>query len=167
MTPKHHVVSIDTWVKLPKLNLNHKLHSITNWDGLTGPAQLDKATILVCSNTRVDEALLQHAPLLQLVVTTGTGTDLYDREAIRGRGITLCNVPAENTVSVSEHAVALILALKRQIIPMHELTTRGDLWPRQRAPHLLYANPPRTNCDETLVRQSSHVIHQDVITNVL
>jgi len=166
MALKHHVVAIDTWVELPKLEFDHTLHSITNWDVLTGPAQLEKATILVCSNTRVDEALLLHAPLLQLIAATSTGTDLYDKEAIRTRGITLCRVPAENTDSVSEHAFALFFALKRQIISMHEFTSRGHLWSKQTAPHLLFARPPRTNCEETLVRHPSYIAHHDLITNV-
>jgi phosphoglycerate dehydrogenase-like enzyme len=53
--------------------------------------------------------------------------------------------------SVSEHAFALASALKRRILPMHQLTVEGKKWAEVRAPHLAFGQPPRTNAEETLV----------------
>jgi phosphoglycerate dehydrogenase-like enzyme len=53
--------------------------------------------------------------------------------------------------SVSEHAFALASALKRQILPMHQMTVEGKKWAEIRAPHLAFGQPPRTNAEETLV----------------
>jgi hypothetical protein len=52
---------------------------------------------------------------------------------------------------VSEHAFALASALKRRILPMHQLTVEGKKWAELRAPHLSFGQPPRTNAEETLV----------------
>lgn len=54
--------------------------------------------------------------------------------------------------TVSEHAFALASALKRRIMPMHQVTVEGKKWAEIRGPHLAFGKPPRTNSEETLVR---------------
>jgi hypothetical protein len=57
-----------------------------------------------------------------------------------------------NTLIIdSVHAFALASALKRQILPMHQMTVEGKKWAEIRAPHLAFGQPPRTNAEETLV----------------
>lgn len=55
------------------------------------------------------------------------------------------------TDAVSEHAFAMTSALKRQVLPMHQMTVEGKKWTEVRAAHLVFGRPPRTNGEETLV----------------
>lgn len=97
MTFKHHVVALDSWVKVPDFDFPHSLTVITDGSALTKPEQLKEATIAINSQVPVNAALLEHMPKLQLFAATGTGIDHIDKEAIRARGVTLCKVPAQNT----------------------------------------------------------------------
>jgi D-3-phosphoglycerate dehydrogenase / 2-oxoglutarate reductase len=49
-------------------------------------------------------------PGLRIVVTCGVGTDHLDLEALRRRGIVVCNTPGYCTDEVADHALACVLA---------------------------------------------------------
>ncbi len=49
----------------------------------------------------------------RIVVRYGVGVDRVDRIALASRGIPLCNTPDYGTPEVADHAVALMLALRR------------------------------------------------------
>ena len=97
MASKHHIIALDSWVKVPDFSFPHSLTVITDGSALSNPSQLSEATIAINSQVPVDAALLAHMPKLQLFAATGTGIDHIDKEALRARGIVLCNVPAQNT----------------------------------------------------------------------
>jgi phosphoglycerate dehydrogenase-like enzyme len=52
---------------------------------------------------------------LKFIQSISAGIDQYDREAIRAAGIRLASAQGANANAVSEHAIALILALARRI----------------------------------------------------
>ena len=52
------------------------------------------------------------------IIRNGVGFDSVDIAAARDRGIAVCNVPDYGTEEVADHAIALALALCRQIIPL-------------------------------------------------
>jgi formate dehydrogenase len=58
----------------------------------------------------------QRAPELRLVVTVGIGSDHVDIDAAIENGITVAEVTFSNSISVSEHAVMMILALVRNYL---------------------------------------------------
>ena len=60
--------------------------------------------------------LLAAAPQLRIVARAGTGVDNVDVAAASARGILVVNAPGANSISVAEHACALMLALAR-IVP--------------------------------------------------
>ena len=97
MTSKHHIIALDSWVKVPDFSFPHSLTVITDGTTLSNPSQLSDATIAINSQVPVDAALLEHMPKLQLFAATGTGIDHIDRKALRKRGVVLCKVPAQNT----------------------------------------------------------------------
>ena len=97
MTSQHHIIALDSWVKVPDFSFPHSLTVITDGTALSNPSQLAEATIAINSQVPVSAALLEHMPKLQLFAATGTGIDHIDKEALRQRGVVLCKVPAQNT----------------------------------------------------------------------
>lgn len=56
----------------------------------------------------------------QIIVRGGVGFDGLDLEGFARRGIAICNVPDYGTTEVADHAVALVLALRRGITSYHD-----------------------------------------------
>ena len=65
------------------------------------------------------------APKLKLAITAGIGSDHVDLQAAIDRGITVAEVTYSNSISVSEHAVMMILALVRNYIPSYQWVVKG------------------------------------------
>jgi formate dehydrogenase len=63
---------------------------------------------------------IARAKKLKLALTAGIGSDHVDLEAANERGITVAEVTYSNSISVSEHAVMMILSLVRNYLPAHE-----------------------------------------------
>ncbi|MFQ3623332.1 MAG: D-2-hydroxyacid dehydrogenase, partial [Acetobacteraceae bacterium] len=55
------------------------------------------------------------APRLRFIQSISAGTDQYDRETLRRRGIRLASAQGVNANAVSEHGMALILAMLRRL----------------------------------------------------
>src|SRR5580704_623579 len=70
-------------------------------------------------------ARIAKAPKLKLSITAGIGSDHVDLQAAIKRGITVAEVTYCNSISVSEHAVMMILALVRNYIPSYQWVVKG------------------------------------------
>ena len=77
-------------------------------------AAIGQADVLVCSGLWRND-LPQIAPKLKFVQSASAGTDQYDREVLKKAGIRLASGQGVNANAVSEHAIALMLALLRRI----------------------------------------------------
>jgi D-3-phosphoglycerate dehydrogenase / 2-oxoglutarate reductase len=91
----------------------------------------DADAILVRSATRVTAALMDAAPGLRIIARAGTGVDNVDVAAASGRGILVVNAPGANSISVAEHACALMLALSR-MIPAADTAMKAGKWEKKR-----------------------------------
>ncbi len=60
-------------------------------------------------------SLLMSAPKLRFVQSFSAGTDQYDKALVKRRGVRLANAQGANERAVAEHAIALLLALTRQL----------------------------------------------------
>jgi D-3-phosphoglycerate dehydrogenase / 2-oxoglutarate reductase len=87
--------------------------------------------LLVRSATKVTAALLQSAPKLRIVARAGTGVDNVDVDAASARGILVVNAPGANSISVAEHAWALMLALARSV-PAADRAMKDGRWDKKR-----------------------------------
>ena len=85
----------------------------------------DVQAIVLRSASRIDREILEHAEALSIVSRTGAGVDNVDLEAATLRGILVCSLPGVNSLSVAEHAVALILALAKQTRLMDRAVREG------------------------------------------
>jgi phosphoglycerate dehydrogenase-like enzyme len=77
-------------------------------------AAIPGADVLVCSGLWRND-LPRIAPRLKFVQSASAGTDQFDREVFRAHGLRLASAQGVNAHAVSEHAIALMLALMRRI----------------------------------------------------
>jgi D-3-phosphoglycerate dehydrogenase len=87
--------------------------------------------LIVRSATTVDRELIDAAPQLRVIARAGTGVDNVDVDAATERGILVMNAPGANSVSVAEHAIALMLALSRGVAAADETMKRG-VWDKKK-----------------------------------
>ncbi len=69
--------------------------------------------LLVRSRTKVDAALLEKAPALEVIGRAGVGVDNIDVLAAHKRGIVVVNAPGAAAQSVAELTVGLLVAIAR------------------------------------------------------
>lgn len=88
---------------------------------------LDPVAILVREHT-VDAAAIDACPNLKVIVRYGVGVDNVDLDHARDRKIFVANVPDYGAeIEVSEHALALYLAVQRRI-PSRDIEVRRGEW---------------------------------------
>lgn len=90
-------------------------------------ALADAEGLVVRSATKVTEAMLAAAPKLRVIGRAGSGVDNIDVKAATARGVLVMNAPGENTLSAAEHAVAMMMALSRNI-PAADARLRAGEW---------------------------------------
>ena len=91
----------------------------------------DADALLVRSATTVDAHLLSAASRLRIVGRAGTGVDNIDVAAASARGILVVNAPGANSISVAEHACALMLALARSV-PAADRAMKDARWEKKK-----------------------------------
>jgi D-3-phosphoglycerate dehydrogenase len=75
----------------------------------------DADALIVRSATKVTPDVLAAAPKLRIIARAGSGVDNVDLAAASARGIVVTNAPGGNSISVAEHALALMLSLARSV----------------------------------------------------
>lgn len=86
--------------------------------------------LIVRSQTQVTANLLNAAHQLKVVARAGVGVDNIDLDHATKRGIIVINAPDGNTISATEHSVAMILAMARNIPQAHASLKSGE-WDRK------------------------------------
>ncbi len=87
--------------------------------------------LVIRSATQVTEDLLSAADNLKVVGRAGIGLDNVDIPAATKRGIVVMNTPGGNVVTTAEHAIAMMLALTRNI-PQGTMTLKDGRWEKKR-----------------------------------
>lgn len=114
-------------INLPKPDFPHEWveYDYTESDQLVERAK--DATVIVTCGAPVLAAELAQLPNLQMVCVSMTGTDHVDVDYCHEHDIPVSNVPAYSPATVAEHALGLLLALRRQIVSYHNLLN-SDQW---------------------------------------
>jgi glycerate dehydrogenase len=89
--------------------------------------RLEGAQVAIINKVRLTGADLAHLPELKMVAVAATGTDNIDLTACRERGIVVSNVRGYAVNTVPEHAILLMMALRRSLLAYHEDVRKG-LW---------------------------------------
>lgn len=85
--------------------------------------------IVVRNRTRVDAALLEAAPQLQVIARAGVGLDNIDVKSADQEGVVVVAPLGANAQSVAEHTLGLALALARNVV-VHDKASRLGQWNR-------------------------------------
>ena len=89
-------------------------------------AALSEADYIICyPSVKLDAALYRMAPRLRLVQLLTAGYDDVDLAAARRVGVPVANNGGANAISVSEHALMLMLTVARRMIWQHASVSAG------------------------------------------
>lgn len=88
------------------------------------------ADLLLMCYTQITAAVINEAKKLKAIVKYGVGIDAIDIETAKSRRIPVVNVPEYAEETVAEGAFALLIALAKKLIPVHQVVqTQGWAWP--------------------------------------
>ena len=126
-------------------------HELQVYDRTTAEevaGRIAEAEVVITNKAPVREAALAGASSLKLIAVAATGTDVVDVKAASARGITVSNIRNYAGNTVPEHTFALILALRRSIIPYRQSVGQGR-W-REAAQFCYFDYPIRDLAGATL-----------------
>ena len=89
--------------------------------------------LIIRSATKVTEDLLSAAHRLKVVGRAGIGLDNVDIPAATRRGVVVMNTPDGNVITTAEHAIAMMMALARNI-PQGTASLRAGRWDKKNTP---------------------------------
>jgi len=91
--------------------------------------RLRSATVAITNKVPLREAVLRQLPQLRMIAVAATGYDIVDVGYCRDHGIAVANIRNYAVHTVPEHAFALILALRRNLLAYRADVEQG-LWNR-------------------------------------
>ena len=87
--------------------------------------RLRDATIAICNKLPLREPALSQLPNLKLIAVAATGVDNIDLASCRTRGIAVCNTRGYAAGSLPEHALMLMLVLRRNLLAYQKDVLQG------------------------------------------
>lgn len=113
----------DTRIKGPKFP--HELVLYERTAPNEAAARVADAAVIITNKVPITRAVLAQARQLKLVAVAATGYDVIDVKACAERGAAVCNVRDYALHTVPEHTFALMLALRRSLMPYHHSVGKG------------------------------------------
>lgn len=86
---------------------------------------LQNATIVICNKLPLRREILSQLPNLRLIAVAATGVDNVDLEYCRANKVSVINTRGYAVNSLPEHALMLMLALRRNLIAYREDINNG------------------------------------------
>jgi D-3-phosphoglycerate dehydrogenase len=90
----------------------------------------DYDALLVRSQTKVTERIMEAGKKLKVIGRAGVGVDNIDLDAATKRGIVVINAPDGNTIATCELTFAMMMSVARQIPQAYKKTVSGE-WDRK------------------------------------
>jgi phosphoglycerate dehydrogenase-like enzyme len=114
---EHDILNAVAEVKLLQTNDEHEV----------ARAAAEADALLVLHTIKLGAATIAALRRCRGIVRAGVGYDNVDLEAAGQHGIVVCNVPDYGTEEVADHALMLLLALARRLVPA-ERAIRAGTW---------------------------------------
>jgi glycerate dehydrogenase len=93
--------------------------------------RLQGATVCITNKVRITGEALRQLPDLKLIAVAATGTDVIDKPAAKAAGVTVVNIRNYAFNTVPEHVLALMFALRRNLVAYTDDVRRG-VWQQSR-----------------------------------
>ncbi len=93
--------------------------------------RLRGATVCITNKVRITGEALAQLPDLKLIAVAATGTDVIDKPAAKSAGVTIVNIRNYAFNTVPEHVLALMFALRRNLLNYVDDVRRG-VWTESR-----------------------------------
>lgn len=90
----------------------------------------DAKALIVRNQTQVTAELINASPKLEVIGRAGAGLDNIDTDAASEAGVVVTYAPRDNSISVAELTIGMMLSLARKIPKAHEDTCNGN-WNRK------------------------------------
>ncbi|MCB2103034.1 MAG: phosphoglycerate dehydrogenase [Rhodobacterales bacterium] len=87
--------------------------------------------LAVRSATKATAEIIAAADNLKVIGRAGIGVDNVDVPAATARGIVVMNTPFGNSITTAEHAIAMLMAVARQL-PLANASTHAGKWEKSR-----------------------------------
>jgi glycerate dehydrogenase len=104
-------------------------HSYREYEATWTPAEivdrLRDATIAIINKVPMRADVLKQLPKLKLIAVAATGTDVVDKAYCKANGITVVNIRNYAFNTVPEHVIALMFALRRNLLAYVEDVRNG------------------------------------------
>jgi glycerate dehydrogenase len=107
--------SVDANVRKPNFPHIYKEYEST-WTPDEIVERLKDATIAIINKVPMRADTLKQLPKLKLIAVAATGTDVVDKAYCKANGITVVNIRNYAFNTVPEHVIALIFALRRNLL---------------------------------------------------
>ncbi|OEF22986.1 D-2-hydroxyacid dehydrogenase [Vibrio rumoiensis] len=125
------VATIPEHINIPNLTFEHQWQQFD----LTSPElvveRIHSADIVITNKVKLTAEVLSQAPNLKMIAVAATGTNNVDLEYCRDHNIVVTNVQGYGTRSVPEHVLAMMFALKRNLVGYHQDIAAGE-WQKQK-----------------------------------
>ncbi|URL01145.1 2-hydroxyacid dehydrogenase [Avibacterium sp. 20-126] len=106
--PKH--------IPIPRPSFEHQWVEYAHTSPEQTIERAKEADIVITSKVVFDRETMKQLPKLKLIAITATGTNNVDLEAAKALGIVVKNVTGYSSVTVPEHVLGLIFALKHSLM---------------------------------------------------
>jgi hypothetical protein len=116
--------TLDTGINLRRPDFPHHWQLPEHGAGSGGGAA-QVASIAIINKVRIGADELAQLPELRLIALAATGSDNLDLEACRAANVAVCNIRNYSGPSVPEHAMALMLALSRNLFAWRQSLLEG------------------------------------------
>jgi len=107
-------INVDTMYGKQYLSEKNLIKKIHKYDGI------------ICGDDEITKKVLDNANKLKVISKWGTGLDSIDLNYAKNKKIKVFNSPGAFTDNVSDHALALMFSLNRNIILNHNDILRGE-----------------------------------------
>ena len=114
--------------RIPSFSFSHQLTEYAHTAAEQVLERAKDADIIITSKVILNHEILSQLPKLKLIAVTATGTNNIDLAAAKALGITVKNVTGYSSVTVPEHVIGMIYALKHRLIDYHRDQLLTERW---------------------------------------